>query len=391
MIPSMRIHLMAMVLTTLLPCLSGCSSCCKSPFRKTGPPLVEFSGDGPRFYAALDGPMWGEGPVNVHVLRVTDDGVQIRGPWDLPRRDSVLPAVAVHGDSLFMARNRDVLRCRPFSDPSVLDAMQVKEPPSSLMGAQNGCFVGMTGRVDWVDFSGARKTPAVVHQDPAVMKPVDFILRTGDDGIVAVDDEVFPRYAFVLRLDPDIPAVHRFTSDLPSGPNETYRDVIHVDGTLVIAATYGVMDGPGNTIYRWPISRKEHDGDPLGEFQSEARPGIPPRLLAGTSFTHVGGLGAIGDHIFLGAGVRGILHLPMGGEPAVLHDVGGWCLDLLVDDGRVVALVAVAGEDGQDPRWSDGSVSGDRQLVVLSWEPSTSTLAETARHDLPLLVDWLTI
>ena len=70
-------------------------------------------------------------------------------------------------------------------------------------------------------------------------------------------------------------------------------------------ATFGVMDGPGNTLYRWPIKKSSdsESGDTLEEFQPMHRPGLAPTLFAGSDHTPWNGLGIVGDHLFIGDAV----------------------------------------------------------------------------------------
>jgi hypothetical protein len=199
---------------------------------------------------------------------------------------------------------------------------------------------------------------------------------------------VVPKYAFVFHLHPDRPADYRYTAQLPSGPNETYSDALVVDGDLVIVATFGVMTGPGNTMYRWPIKKSSdsESGDEFQEFQPEHRPGLAPTLLAGSDYTPWNGLGVIGEHLFIGAGTRGVQFGPVDGKPDRLHDVGGWCLDLVVLGGRLVALVADGELDLETYR-----VTGKRQIVVLEWDPEKDVLVEKERHDIEPALDALAI
>jgi hypothetical protein len=200
---------------------------------------------------------------------------------------------------------------------------------------------------------------------------VDFLVPAGPL-VVAVDDEVMPKYAFVLELSASSRARYLYTTGLPSGPNETYMDAIAVDGTLVITAQYGVMDGSGNTLYRWKIGRDPEKTSRLKEFFPE-EPGMKSRLLAGKTLTIWNGLGAIGKHVFVGAGERGILHMELGDEQALLHDAGGPVADLLVLSGRIIALV---GEGGGE-RCGDGHAVA---LVILTWNAKDGSFTEVGHH-----------
>jgi hypothetical protein len=344
----------------------------------------------PGFVAGIDGAPWGEDVPAVHPIEIVAGGIVVHDAIGLVRRqDSSLPAVAVGGDDLYVGRGRTVeRRTLPFP-PGAPVRSPVAGEPSSLLATAGGCFVGLAGRVDHVDFSTTPPRARTAHHDPALVKPVDFIVPA-QRGLVAVDDEVMPKYAFVLRLDASRPARLDYTAELPSGPNESYGDVASVDGTLVISATYGVMDGSGNTLYRWPISRKSdgESGDAIGEHRPDFQPGLAPTLIAGRQLTYWNGLAVVDGHLFIGAGTRGVLHMPLEADRADLHDLGGWCLDLVALGGTIVALVAVAGEDGE-PVLVDRLVSGRRQVVLLSWKDGS--IAEISRHDVEPSLDGLVI
>jgi len=371
----------------VLVALAGCSNC-RTMIEGMGPPLVDVSRQDASLLVGIEGPWWSEEPVVLHPVRVRSGALELGEAIEVDRPDSGrVPATSVHGQVLYLARGSEVERRRPFASPASVDARKLQGQPASLLGSDGGCFVGLEGRVDYVDFSGSTPELMKLHEDPSLAKPVDFIVPM-DGGLVAVDDEVVPKYAFVFHLHPDRPAVHRFTAELPSGPNESYADAVVVDGTLVITATFGVITGPGNTLYRWPV-RKSSDsesGEQLEEFQPRHRPGLAPTLLAGSTFTHWNGLGVLGDHLFIGAGRRGVLHGPVDGKPDRLHDVDGWCLDLLVIGERLIVLVADGEEDPETYR-----VSGARQILVLSWDAEKESLVEKGRHDVEPALDSLAI
>ena len=85
------------------------------------------------------------------------------------------------------------------------------------------------------------------------------------------------------------------------------------------------------------------------------------------------GLGTIDGHLFIGAGKRGILHMDMGEEDALLHDVGGPVVDLLVLSGRIIALVGQGGGD----RCADGQAVS---LVILTWNAKDGSFTEVGHH-----------
>lgn len=329
----------------------------------------------PRLVVGIEGMPWKEEPVTLHAFEVLEKGLRaVKTYPDVIRRERAFPAVSVSGDILYLARGAYLERHAPL-DPSAKPLVaELDDVPASLLCTRRTCFAGLEPRVVHVDFD--RKSPKVrtIHEEDIFPKPVDFLVPSGDL-IVAVDDEVMPKYAFVLERE-GTRARHLYTTGLPSGPNETYMDAIAVDGTLVVTAQYGIMDGSGNTLYRWKIGRDPERSARLKEFFPENAEGMKPRLIAGEESSFWNGLGAIERHLFIGAGTRGILHMEMGEEEASLHDVGGPVADLLVLDGRLVVLVGVGGggrcEEGQPVA-----------LVILTWNPRDGSFAEQGHlcHD----------
>ena len=373
------------IMLLVLASTPGCSSC-RRMLDGMGPPQVELADPGSTLVVGIEGEWWSEEPVRIHPLGIAEENLEIGEVLTVDRPASGrIPATSVHGEVLYLARGTDLERRRPLAPKAAVDTRKLVQEPASLLGTERGCFAGLEGRVDFVDFSGAKPGVRKLHEDPGLRKPVDFLVPM-DGGLVAVDDEVVPKYAFVLHLHPDRPAVHRFTAELPSGPNEAYTDAAAFEDTLVITATFGVMTGPGNTLYRWPIRRSSgrESGDQLEEFKPEHRPGLAPTLLAGGAYSPWNGLGIVGDHIFIGAGARGIQHGPARGTPGTLHDVGGWCLDLLELAGRLVVLVA----DGE-PEPGTSRVTGKRRILVLEWDGKAEALVEKARHDIEPPLDSL--
>lgn len=386
----MKVRVACLVLAVLA---SGCSRCAGPgpPPRGTPPvpdpvtgPQAVFSGTLPGFVVGFQGEPHGETQLVVFPIRITRKGVEIARATGLPRRDRMLPAVAVDGKHLYLARGTGVERRVPFDPKDEPRSINLEEEPASLLGAATGCFVGLKGRVDFIDFSPDQPTSIKIHHDETIQKPVDFLLPIDSKSFVGVDDQVFPRYAFVFDLVPGPVATHRFTAELPSGANEVYTGVVRVGEELVITASYAVIHGSGNTLYRWKVGKESKPALPLDEYlpRMAGEKDERTRLLAGEKLTYWRGLGAIGTHVFIGGGQRGILHLEVGEKEARLHDLSGTCRDLVVIGSRVIALV----EEGEGPEGQ-----GDRFIVDLGWDPSTKTLTEQARHPLAVRIDSLSL
>jgi hypothetical protein len=320
----------------------------------------------------LEGTPWQEEPVTLHAFELLEKGFRAVQTYpDVIRRDRAFPAVAVSGETLYIARGAYLERHAPLDTSAEPVVAELDDVPASLLCTQQTCFVGLESRVDHVDFDRKKPRVRTVHEEDLFPKPVDFLVPSGAL-VVAVDDEVMPKYAFVLEREGSR-ARHLYTTGLPSGPNETCMDAIAVDGTLVVTAQFGIMDGSGNTLTRWKIGRDPERSARLKEFFPEQTEGMKPRLLAGEESSMWNGLGAIDRHVFIGAGERGILHMELGDEQASLHDAGGPVADLLVIDGRIIALVGTGGGE----RCEEGQAVA---LVILTWNARDGSFTEMGHH-----------
>jgi hypothetical protein len=336
-------------------------------------PELSFEKGERTFVVGMIGEAWKEDPVTVHALRVGERGVELGQAIGLPRRGREFPAAAVDSRYMYLARGTGVERREPFVAGADVPNLNLGEVPASLLAAGPGCLVGLEGRVGYVDFSGEEPVRYEVHGAEELEKPVDFLVQLGQDAFVAVDDEVFPKYAMVFDVVPGKMAVHRFTGELPTGPNEAYRNAAVWRNQLVVIATYGVMDGSGNTLHRWTV---EQDAKPIMSLMEHTPRMAGERdkrneLLAGDEMSFWQGLGIVSDSAFIGAGARGVLEVPLGGGEARVHDVGGSCLDLVEVGGRLIALVYQGKGD---------SMAGF--VVILEPDGGSGALVERARHKL---------
>ncbi|MBW2260692.1 MAG: hypothetical protein JRG91_01870 [Deltaproteobacteria bacterium] len=387
----------AACIAAALIALSGCSRCGrttpgKEPSREPPPveplpaPALSFDGEASDLLVGMIGEPGQEDPVTVHVLRVTDRGVDVGQALAVPRRGSELPAAAVQGKYLYLARGTGVERREPFTANPVL-SVNLGQAPASLLGLAPGCLVGLEGKVEFVDFSSGAGVQQTVFESEEIVKPVDFLVPLGTSAFAAVDDVVTPKYAFVFDLVPGKVAEHRFTAKMPSGPNERYLAVAVHGDELVITASYAVMRGSGNRIYRWSLDKRELAGLPRTELQPRMAGDQDERvkLLVGDKMTYWRGLGMIGDHAFIGAGARGVMHMDVPATEIVLFDAGGYVLDLVVAGSRILVLTSELVE-------KKGEVAlGQRHIVELAWDESEKKLVENARHVLTVPIDWLMI
>jgi len=378
----------------VLIALTGCSRCArKSPGEEpaeVAPEVVageqppRFDARSPDLIVGMIGEPYKEDPVTVHALRITDRGVEVGRALAVPRRDRELPAATVHGKHMYLARGTGVERREPFTTNPV-PRVNIGQEPASLLGLGQGCLVGLEGRIDYVDFSGGEGERKTVFESEEIEKPVDFLVPLGESAFVAVDDVVIPKYAFVFDLVAGDVAEHRFTAELPAGANERYLDVAAHGDELLVTASFGVMDGSGNTLYRWSVDKREMPGLPREEFLPRMGSVDDERakLFAGDQLTYWQGMGMIDHHAFIGAGARGVMHMDIPFKEVALHDAGGYVLDLVVTGGRVLVLTAelVEGKDDVD--------LGQRHIVELAWDGKT--LVEKNRFPLQVAIDWLTL
>ena len=354
------------VILALLCALPACSRCQGGPARD-----VPDERETPRVIVAMTGQPWKQEPVTLRAFEVLDDGFRSAATYpDVIRREHAFPAVSVSGETLYLARGAYLERHSPLEPDGKPVIAELEDVPASLLCSARSCLVGQESRVEHVDFGRRRPRPTTIHEEDQFPKPVDFLVPAGEL-VVAVDDEVAPKYAFVLERE-GTSARYLHTVGLMSGPNETYLDSIAIDGTLVSVAQFGVMDGSGNTLYLWKIGKDPGKTTIVSEYFPEGRGGVE-KIIAGEEGSFWNGLGAIDRHLFIGAGTRGILHMDMGDEKGLLHDVGGPVADLLVLEGRIIALV---GEGGGE-RCGEGKAVA---LVILTWNAKDGSFAEVGHH-----------
>jgi hypothetical protein len=201
----------------------------------------------PELFIGVQGEYWGEDLVTLYPMKLAGGGLVVGKMIELPRgHKDHYPAMAVDGRFLYAARGRTVERRTPFMDGPRLLSVKMDQVPTALFGYFDTCFVGSAGRVHRIDFTSTSPETSLVYDHGQDIKPVDFFVRFGKSWLVAVDDEVWPKYGFFLDLESNGEAGHRFTADFPTGANEDYFAVADGGGRLLIAATYGILDGKGD-------------------------------------------------------------------------------------------------------------------------------------------------
>ncbi|MEZ4428000.1 MAG: hypothetical protein R3A51_09975 [Nannocystaceae bacterium] len=238
--------------------------------------------------------------------------------------------------------------------------------PSALHGVGDVIFVGAGKRVGWIDFGEPSPTYQVAHERPEMLyKAYDLFVRAGD-WLIAIDDEVTPIYADSFALDGAAHPAHKASWELPGVINGHYHAgalarTEAADGTLYLLASYGIMDGWGQDLValsvvgdrlRVPrglvVNSAASSEPPVLEEHVSRETGQPEKLVAGTTFTEwpsvsfYPGTDRIPSWLLAPAGERGLLLIPDRFTPQTLANavaLGAPCLDVIVSDERVFALV----------------------------------------------------
>ena len=332
-------------------------------------------------------------PVQIYPMRLNGDALETGEAIERPRGDrGRLPAVAAQSpETLYVGRGTTVERHQPFTKGANRLTARVEEAPTALFGVGALCYVGFRGKVGMIDFSTAEPAASMIRTDLYAHKPVDYFVRLGSEHLVAVDDRVFPKYGVLFAWAPEGRVVYRFTSGLPAHANEGYTGSVAAGDVLVIIASFGVMRSSGNRLYRCRVAdeafdcRELEDSWPGHGLNLAVRedPAWPIRFVAGSQTSYWQGVGVIGQRIFIGAGRRGIIHLPLESDEARAIEVGGQCLDLFTAGDRVIALIREGPDQGMD---TDG---GQRVLVIYRWDEGGGRLETVARHPVPHELDYL--
>jgi hypothetical protein len=250
-------------------------------------------------------------------------------------------------------------------------------------------------------------------------KPNDFLVRT-DRTLVAVDNTVYPKYALVYDWLAQGRPRYRYAATLEDsgsfGPH--YRAAATTDDALFILVGVGNSMKPNVLVYA--ITPKGLV--PRAMVAGEERP-FPVSDEDYEAATWGGGLAILGERLVMGAGFKGLAHVPVtvqggwkyetsqgqhgfeGGEgptvgslcddaggkwgcrkvdlrkahPAAVGRAprfqllslgGGACLDLVVRQGRAHVLA----RPGPDKR----------ELVVVAWDPTAKALKIERRVPLPV-------
>lgn len=233
--------------------------------------------------------------------------------------------------------------------------------PWALELAGQTLLVGGDGRLDHVELDAV--PPAVrelVVRTGTFRKPYDLFVRQGEH-LLAIDDQVAPRFADWLRLDARGRPTRVADLSLPGMINGVYAAAaITPDGadawTIHALLPFGIITGAGQTLATLHLrgSVLEPGGDVVlnggggragvvEEFEPRGTHGTR-HLVAGETMTTWSAIAAPPEPpvVLVAAGARGLLVFPRVLEPttrpAVL-ELGGDCRDVLLRGRRIVALV----------------------------------------------------
>lgn len=297
--------------------------------------------------------------------------------------------VAAHGGaSKFVVTHEHTLQLRSVDDEGRVE-VELGEAPAALHMVGERVFVGHGNRVSLVDFGAAAPTLQELHQRPQMrFKAYDLFARDGA-WLIAIDDIVTPVYADSFELLDD--AVRHWSGfELPGAINGHYQHaLLHARspgaGTLFAIIPYGIMSGSGHDLVALPmreaapaiatadlvVNRGGDVGIPVLE-EHVPRGGGEPELLVGDRFTNWTGLAHVKDRLLLAAGERGLLLLAddfdSTSRPTQL-DIGGSCLDVLVEGSRVFVLRGpLEPSQGSPPATSlvELSIDADKATPVAS-------------------------
>ena len=230
-------------------------------------------------------------------------------------------------------------------------------------------YCGLPGEVRVVDF--AEKEPSAkeffsAHRtdNKKNKKTIDAFARCGDK-VVAIDDVVWPKYAYVFKGD-EKGLSAPYEADLPRGANSQYYEATGDGQRMALLEHFSHREAEGSRVEFYEVGDTELDYK-LGrsEFVLRAKD-EKPVLLAGDELTPFCGMAFIDDGLLVGAGSRGILTIYTDVfKKAALTSTTGECTDILMKDGRLFALV-----------------NNGVNMELVEFSISAAGLKEAARHKL---------
>jgi hypothetical protein len=265
----------------------------------------------------------------------------------------VVPFVATAGNRFCYVLTRRgkgsrLARFEPFGDRQEPVVIHLEDlAPAALRELHSTLFIGEKGKVLAWDVSKKDARPEVIYQTEKRWKPkknTDAFALCGGL-LVAVDNVMSPKYAFVFRVSEEGPEF-LYTGNLPFGVNSQYFEAAGADGKLAILKRFGHRGGSGESVEFFTVTEEGiREVRAFGEFYpregrgaaSEARQLVP----GDRSSFH--GLEFDGNRLLLGAGKRGLIIIPHDSKIKPSNvDLGGNCTDLVKRGPGLFALVQTA-------------------------------------------------
>lgn len=214
---------------------------------------------------------------------------------------------------------------------------------TAMIEAGGKLYCGLPGEVRVVDF--AEKEPSAkeffsAHRtdNKNKKKTIDAFARCGDK-VVAIDDVVWPKYAYVFKSDAKGLSAP-YEADLPRGANSQYYQAAGDGQRMALLEHFSVREGYGSSVEFYEVGDTELDYK-LGKSEFVPRSkDEKPNLLAGDELTPLCGMAFIEGGLLVGAGSRGILTIFTDVfKKTTLTTTTGECTDIFMKDGKLFALV----------------------------------------------------
>lgn len=235
---------------------------------------------------------------------------------------------------------------------------QLEYVPSSLfLFGETQAFIGSASRVDTLLFNtDSTVNLNNIHSFEQVSKKVvdSFAYSNITKRLVAVDDTVWPKFAFVFDLSSPRDPKHQFTGDLPAAINEQYLESAlggENGDILALTTTYFHRGGSGRRLVVLKVD--DSTFQPLASFEEfkpwdSPTPTKPittePASESGSSeeesrsMSPFQGVGFLGTYIVFGAGKRGLIAIDSQGisknSKGKTINVGGNCLSVKFQENK---------------------------------------------------------
>jgi hypothetical protein len=268
-----------------------------------------------------------------------------------------------------------------------------KIAPTAIIAIKDKVFLGFPGQVGFVDLAQPALSLNLFHTweeqtwGKNSLKTIDafaFDSALPNSELVAIDDVVWPKYAFTYKISQAEPK-NTGKFDLPTGPNEQYKDAVKDGDRVILTAKYGHRGGEGNTIVvlegtktLWSIS--EHSP---WEEDGEGR-----ELFVGDKFTAHSSVGLLNKNVVLvTAGKRGVIAIPIDQIKREKKEMYGQKYDVSVPHGIKNLHVGTSAEElatvkEKSTAFVLGTTDKDSVLSEVKWNDKTKDLEVIRSHNI---------